>query len=97
MHSTFPFEDTNGWLGDLFNGTNNPDKQVWNNIHIAYIPCIGRVSIVRFFRLQIVTFSMIYNQKMGCALPCILCTPINVMYIAIIIDCNNIVDCEIIS
>ena len=27
-HSTFPFEDTNGWLGDLFNGTRNPDKQV---------------------------------------------------------------------
>ena len=21
-------EDTNGWLGDLLNGTNNPDEQV---------------------------------------------------------------------
>lgn len=28
VHSTFPFEDMNGWLGDLFNGTNFPDKQV---------------------------------------------------------------------
>ena len=27
-HSTFPFEDANGWLGDLFNGTKHPDKQV---------------------------------------------------------------------
>lgn len=29
VHSTFPFEDTNGWLCDLFNGTRNPDKQVY--------------------------------------------------------------------
>jgi hypothetical protein len=27
-HSTFPFEDANGWLGELYHGTRNPDKQV---------------------------------------------------------------------
>ena len=27
-HSAFPFEDTNGWLGDLFHGSRDPQKQV---------------------------------------------------------------------
>ena len=27
-HSTFPFEDANGWLTELFNGTRNPPKEV---------------------------------------------------------------------
>ena len=27
-HSAFPFDDTNGWLGDLFHGTRDPHKQV---------------------------------------------------------------------
>lgn len=30
-HSAFPFEDMNGWLGDLYHGTRDPQKQV----HIA--------------------------------------------------------------
>ena len=27
-HSAFPFEDTNGWLKDMFHGNRNPPKQV---------------------------------------------------------------------
>lgn len=27
-HSSFPFEDTNGWLTDLFHGSRDPQKQV---------------------------------------------------------------------
>ena len=27
-HSVFPFEDANGWLGDLYHGTRDPQKQV---------------------------------------------------------------------
>ena len=27
-HSTFPFEDANGWLRELFHGTRDPQKQV---------------------------------------------------------------------
>ena len=33
-HSVFPFEDTNGWLGDLFHGTRSPHKQVSACIHV---------------------------------------------------------------
>jgi len=29
VHSAFPFEDMNGWLGDLFHGTRDPQKQVY--------------------------------------------------------------------
>lgn len=28
-NSAFPFEDTNGWLSDLFHGTRDPQKQVY--------------------------------------------------------------------
>lgn len=31
-HSAFPFEDTNGWLGDLFHGSRNPQKQVYKQL-----------------------------------------------------------------
>ena len=28
-HSAFPFEGMNGWLGDLYHGTREPQKQVY--------------------------------------------------------------------
>lgn len=38
-HSAFPFEDTNGWLGDLFHGTRDPHKQV-NRVHMQHVHII---------------------------------------------------------
>ena len=42
-HSAFPFEDTNGWLGDLFHGTRNPHKQVnvVYKLSLAWLASIG--------------------------------------------------------
>ena len=28
VHSAFPFESMNGWLGDLYHGTKDPQNQV---------------------------------------------------------------------
>ena len=28
VHSAFPFEGMNGWLGDLYHGTKDPQNQV---------------------------------------------------------------------
>ena len=34
VHSAFPFEGMNGWLGDLYHGTKLPQNQVYIcNIH----------------------------------------------------------------
>ena len=39
VHSAFPFEDMNGWLGDLYHGTKDPQKQVYSTICVYVHPC----------------------------------------------------------
>ena len=45
-HSAFPFEEMNGWLGDLFHGTRNPQKQVHVYLYKSLIPTFGKHTIM---------------------------------------------------
>ena len=48
-HSTFPFENMNGWLNDLYHGTRDPQKQV--------AVCVARVCVCVYVLLRILVIA----------------------------------------
>ena len=72
-HSAFPFEDTNGWLCDLFHGSRDPQKQVCGYCaHVCGCVCMVHIWMYMFYKcMQTIVIQIVkaftVRQKLSAA------------------------------